>query len=162
MITVGDVIGNDLEDDFASFDLTEIQSVLWTLQSTDAIDLPHAEMLQQQALRGADLLSEYLGKIVKMTGYLEAKVSSTKNRVALEYKSPDGKTTSDMKKFASESSPEVEAAQIALAKVKGVKVMLEKKFDILVKSHHHWKDIATGLKRTVLGNNKTTDTWGSV
>src|SRR6266700_612658 len=121
-IKLGDFIGSSLEENFIEFDLTEIQMVLMKLQNTEAIDLAHAELLQQQALRGADIITGYLCKIVKTVGYLETKVNSTKNRVALEYKAPDGaRTTVEMRKFASEASPEVEDVQIKLAKAKGSK-----------------------------------------
>lgn len=149
---LGDFLGNELEEDFADFDLTEIHKVLSKLQNTDPIDLAHAELLQQQALRGADILIEYLGKIVKTTGYLETKVNSTKNRCALGYQAPDGaKTTSDMKKWFSESAPEVEAVQIKLAQAKASKMVLEKKYDLLIRQHHFYKDIAGGLRKTILG-----------
>lgn len=158
-VRLGDFLGSELEEEFELFDLTEIQQVLANLQSTDAIDLAHAELLQQQALRGADILTEYLGKIVKTVGYLEAKVNRTKNKAALNYKDPDGsRTTSDMKKWFSESSPEVEEVQIQLAKAKGSKLVLERKYDILIKCHHQFKDIAMGLRRTVLGYSTGTAT----
>lgn len=151
-VRLGDLLGSDLEEDFINFDLTEIQQVLVMLQETDAIDLVHAEQLQQQALRGADIVAEHLGKIVKTVGYLEAKIASTKNKVSLEYKAPDGsKTTTDMKIWAGAASSEVELVSIALAKAKGSKMVLEKKYDILIKSHHHYKDIALGLRKTILG-----------
>lgn len=150
-VRLADFLGESLEEEFGDFDLTEIQSVLQHLQNVDAIDLAHAESLQQQALRGADILSEYLGKIVKTVGFLETKVNSTKNRVSLEYQAAEGRTTSEMKKWAGESSPEVEEIQIKLAKAKGSKAILEKKYDILIKSHHHYKEIAVGLRRTILG-----------
>lgn len=50
-LKLGDFLGNELEEDFMSFDMSEIQEVLNNLKSIDAIDLPHAELLQQQALR---------------------------------------------------------------------------------------------------------------
>jgi hypothetical protein len=151
-VRLGDLLGDSLEEEFFSFDLTEIQSVLMKLQYTEAIDLAHAELLQQQSLRGADILTEYLGKIVKTVGYLESKINSTKNKAALNYQEPNGnRTTSDMKKWYSESAPEVEEIQIRLAKAKASKMVLEKKYDILIKSHHHYKDIAAGLRRTILG-----------
>jgi len=119
IIKMSDFLGSQVEEDFLSFDMTEIQEVLSKLKETDPIDLAHAELLQQQALRGADILVEYLGKIVKTVGYLEAKVNNIKNKAALEYKAPDGtRTTIDMRKFAAEASPEVEEAQIKLAKEK--------------------------------------------
>ncbi len=153
-VRLGDFLGSELEEDFASFDLTEIQQVLVKLQETEAVELAHAELLQQQALRGADILTEYLGKIVKTVGYLETKVNSTKNAVSLSYQAPDGaRTTVDMKKWAAEASPEVEKVQIQLAKAKGSKVVLERKYEILVKVHHHFKDIAAGLRKTILGYN---------
>ena len=142
-VRLGELMGIELEEDFSNFDLTEIQNVLGSLQEIDAIDLAHAELLQQQALRGADILTGYLGKIVKTVGYLEAKVNSTKNKVSLNYQAPDGaRTTADMKKWAGESSPEVENVQIKLAIAKGSKLVLERKYEILVKA---------GLRRTILG-----------
>lgn len=159
-ITLGHLVGDDLEEDFLSFDLTEIQEVLLSLKETEAFDLSHAELLQQQSLRGADLIAEYLAKIIKTTSYLESKVSSIKNKVSLDYnKTPDGsKTTADMRKWAGESSPEVEEWNIKLARAKGSKVVLEKKYDILIKAHHHFKEIAMGMKKTILGySGNTTD-----
>lgn len=151
-VRLGDFLGNELEENFMDFDLTEIQQVLGQLQYVDAIDLAHAELLQQQSLRGADILTEYLGKIVKTVGYLETKVNSVKNKVSLDYQAPDGsRTTADMKKWAGESSPEVEVIQIKLAKAKGSKLVLERKYEILIKSHHHFKDIANGLRKSILG-----------
>ena len=151
-ITLGSLIGEQLEDEFILFDLSEIQTTLATLQRTDTIDLAHAEMLQQKALRGADIVSEYLAKLIKTTSFLESKVNSTKNKAALEYQAPEGsRTTMDLRKYAAEASPEVEELSIKLAKAKGAKSVLEKKYDILIKLHHHYKDIANGLRRTILG-----------
>jgi oligoribonuclease NrnB/cAMP/cGMP phosphodiesterase (DHH superfamily) len=151
-IKLVDFVGDKLEEDFLEFDLTEIQLVLQKLEVADPIDLAHAEQLQQLSLRGADILTDYLGKIVKTVAYLETKVNSTKNKVALNYQEPNGnKTTSDMKKWYSESAPEVEELQIRLAKAKASKVVLEKKYDILIKSHHHYKDISSGIRKTILG-----------
>ena len=156
-VTLGQLLGEELEENFVKFDLTEIQEVLSRLKETDAIDLAHAELLQQQALRGADILSEYLGKIIKTVSYLETRINSTKNKVALEYQAPEGaRTTADMKKWAGESSDAVEELGIKLAKAKGSKSVLEKKYDILIKSHHHFKDIASGYKRTIAGYNQGT------
>ena len=156
-VRVKDFVGDKLEEDFLEFDLTAIQEVLQSLAEDSAHDLAHAEMLQQQALRGADIISEYLCKVVKTVGYLEAKVNSTKNRAALSYQEPNGnKTTSEMKKWYSESVPEVEELQIKLAKAKASKMVLEKKYDILIKSHHHFKDIASGMRKTILGYNTGT------
>lgn len=151
-VRLGDVIGKELEVNFSDFDLTEIHKVLMKLRDTDAIDLAHAELLQQQALRGADVLIEYLGKIVKTVGYLETQVNKTRNKVSLEYTAPDGsRTTLDMKKWAADVSPEVEEVQIKLATAKGSKLYLERKYEILIKAHHHYKDIATGLRKSILG-----------
>lgn len=150
-VRLSDFLGSELEEDFANFDLTEIEEVLVQLHEVEAIDLAHAELLQQQALRGADILTGYLGKIVKTVGYLEAKVNRTKNAVSLAYQAPEGRTTTDMKIWAGAASPEVEEASIALAKAKASKMVLEKKYDILIKSHHHYKDIAQGLRKTILG-----------
>lgn len=156
-LTLNHFVGDNLEENFLDFDLTTIQEVLQTLEEDSAHDLAHAENLQQKALRGADVVSEYLCKIVKTVSYLETKINSTKNKVSLEYIAPDGaRTTSEMKKWAGESSPEVEELQIRLAKAKASKMVLEKKYDILIKSHHHFKDIASGMRKTILGYNPVT------
>lgn len=160
-VRLGDVLGSNHEEDFKNFDLTEIQEVLEQLRDIDAIDLAHAEMLQQQSLRGADILIGYLSRMVKTVGYLESKVNSTKNKVSLEYVAPDGaRTTVDMKKWAGESSPELEAVQIKLAEAKAGKIVLERKYEILIKSHHHFKDIAAGLRKTILGYSSGTSNAG--
>lgn len=151
--TLGDLVGENLEEDFTKFDLTEIKEVLQSLAEVEGIDLSHAEKLQQQALRGADLLSDYLSRMVKTTSYLEAKINSAKNKASLEYVNPEGRTTADMKIWAGSCAPEVEKLNEQLARAKGSKSALEKKYDILIKAHHHFKDIATGLRRTVLGYN---------
>jgi hypothetical protein len=151
-VRLGDLLGSNPVEDFRNFDLTEVQQVLDQLQAVDAIDLAHAEHLQQLALRGADILAEHLAKMVKTVSYLEARVNSVKNKVSLEYVAPDGaRTTVDMKKWAAECSPDVSAAIEKLADAKGGKVALERKFDIIVKAHHHYKDIAAGLRKTILG-----------
>ena len=151
-VRLGDLLGTNLVEDFRNFDLTEIQLVLEQLRDTDAIDLAHAEHLQQQALRGADILAEHLAKMVKTISYLESQVNSIKNKVSLEYVAPDGtRTTVDMKKWAAESSPDVEQAYIKLGDAKGAKMALDRKYEIIIKAHHHFKDIAGGLRKTILG-----------
>ena len=152
-LTLGQMMGDKPEEEFGRFDLSEVQKVLTRLSDTDAIDLAHAETLQQQALRGADIISEYLGKVIKTVSYLETKINSAKNKVALNYQAPDGvRTTADMKKQAGESSPEVEELSYRLGSAKGSKSLLEKKYDILIRSHHHYKDIAAGMKRSMVGS----------
>src|SRR5689334_8457750 len=99
MTTLGEFIGKENEDDFSTFDLTEIQDVLKNLQSTQAIDLPHAEQLQQMSLRGADLISEYSCKLVKTIGYLESKLNRAKNDAIINSaKNNVGRVTADVRK----------------------------------------------------------------
>jgi hypothetical protein len=151
-VRLGDLMGSSRIENFRDFDLTEVQQVLIQLKDIDAIDLSHAELLQQQALRGADILAEYMAKMVKTVAHLEAELNKTRNKVSLEYVAPDGaRTTVDMKKWAGECSPEVVAVQEQIAEAKGSKVFIERKYEILVKAHHHFKDIAAGLRKTILG-----------
>ena len=159
MTTLGDIIGAKAEEEFSKFDLTEIQEILGVLANAEPIDIVHGERYQRLALRGADIITDYMGKIVKTVGYLESKINSTKNKTSLDYTAPEGRTTAEMKKWAGECSPAVEDLQISLAKAKASKLVLEKKYDLLIKSHHYWKDITTGLRKTVLGyNTNMTDT----
>lgn len=160
MTTIGNLIGSELVEDFSTWDYSEIHKVLSKLAIFEAVDLSHAEMLQQQSLRGADIVCEYLGKIVKTVSYLETKLNSAKNKAALEFKPAEGqKATAELRKLHGESAPEVEELAIKLARAKGVKVLLEKKYDILIRSHHHYKEIAQGLRRTILGVKAPTTGW---
>jgi len=151
-ITLGQVIGESFDDNFSDFDLTEIQHVLSVLASENAIDIAHAEMLQQKTLYAADILIAYIAKLVKTVSFLETKVNSIKNKVALEYKAADGKTTADMKKQAGESSVDVEKINVLLAKAKGSKTFLERKYEILIKSHHYYKDIGIGMRKGIVSS----------
>src|ERR1700733_2328484 len=106
MTTLGDLIGDKDEDAFGDFDLSEVQEILGELRETQPHDIAHAEMIQQRALRGADILSEFLGKMVKTVGFLESKVNSVKNRAALNYVPSDGaRLTADMRRAAAEADP---------------------------------------------------------
>jgi len=144
------LIGSNFEENFLDFDLTEIQTVLADLKNENPIDLAHAESMQQKTLRGADVCAEFLGKLQKTTSYLETKINTLKNKIAMEYEPKDStvKVTMDMRKFAAESHPDVEDLQVRLAKAKGSKLVLEKKYELLIKQHHFLKEISMGLRKT--------------
>src|ERR1039457_1607173 len=148
--TLGNLLGSEMVDKFEDFDLTEIQNVLKSLANENANDLAHSDFLQQKCLYAANLLVDYLAQLVKSVSYLEGKVNSTKNKAALDYKSGESKITADMRRSASESDPEVEKLNIALSRAKGAKVMIEKKLDILIKSHHFYKDISSGMRKGMI------------
>lgn len=150
-VKLGDLIGNEVEDSFSDFDLTEIQQILESLKNDCPLDLAHTELLQQQTLRGADICSEYIGKLVKTVAYLENKANMEKNKASLNYQDPSGgRVTADARKAAGESSEEVEKIQIKLARAKGSKTLVERKYEILIKAHHHWKDISSGFRRNLI------------
>ena len=152
MATLEEFIGEGMEDDFLDFDLSEIQEILNNLKNTNAIDLAHSEYLQQRCLNGADVLIEYLGKLTKMAGFYETKINTAKNKASLEYQSPDGKKAStDIRIWAGAVAPEVEELQIKMAKIKASRLVIEKKYDLLIKAHHHWKSISDGYKKSILG-----------
>lgn len=161
MITINDIIGERFDDEFTSFDLTEIQSALAVLKSEEPIDIAHAERLQQKALRGADIACEILGRLVKMNSYYEGKVNSIKNKAALDYTAKEGRTTAEMKKWAGECSPDADVWLEKLAKIKAAKVLIEKKYDILIKTHHQQKDIANGMRRGIVSvpNSNASEDW---
>lgn len=149
---IKDLIGDNLEEAFLEFDLTEVQKVVKKLQSEDVPTLAQAERLQQEALRAADVLSEHLAKIHKTIHYLTAKVSSVKNKECLNYEPPSGtRMSNELRKMAGESSDKVLELELTLAKAKGAKTAIEKKYDIVIKTHHHYKDIANGLRKTIQG-----------
>lgn len=150
-ISLEKLVGSNLEENFLSFDMTEIQKILSSLATASAHDLAHAEAAQQQSLRAADILAEYLAKMIKTVSYLENSVNSQKNVVIRDFKPKEGqKDTADARKAASEADPEVNKLLEKLAIAKGSKLLLEKKYDILVRTHHYYKDIAAGYKRTIL------------
>lgn len=157
--TVGKLVGLDYLDRFDDFDLTDVQAVIKNLSREEVIDIAHAEKLQQKSLYAADILIEYIARLVKMVSYLEAKINSTKNKISLEYKSADGKTTADMKKQAGEAAPEVEELALMLAKAKGSKLLLERKYEILLKSHHYYKDIANSQKKGMMSSSNSQSSW---
>lgn len=143
------ILGLNLEEEFEDFDLQEIQEVLHELKNTIPYDLAQGELMQQKSLRAADVCSEFLGKLQKTISFLETKINSQKNKIAMDFKTDDGsKPTMDMRKFAAESNPIVEELQLKLAKAKGAKLLLDKKYEILIKQHHFVKEICVGLKKT--------------
>ena len=151
MVLLSDFLGFLDEENFLDFDLTEIQDVLNSLAETDAIDLPHAEHLQQLSLRGAEVITTYLGKIVKTIGHLETFMNKERNLAALSYKDPDGsRTTAEMKKCFSESCPAVIELGLKLAKAKASKIVLDKKYENLIRTHYHYKQIAEGLRKSMV------------
>ena len=157
-MNINDILGNE-EDDFLNFDLTEIQKVLKELNSTEAIDLPHAERLQQMCLRASDLISDYSSKLVKTVGYLESKLNKERNKIIVEYKSNSNERVSaDVRKAAAEASDVVENINIQLSKAKAAKSLLDKKYDIISKSFYYYKEIAAGYNRTSVGFAKTPKT----
>jgi len=158
-ILLGQVVGNSFTDDFETFDISEVKVVLKSLSLEDAIDIAHAEMLQLKSLYAADLLIEHIAKLVKIVSYLESKINSVKSKVSLQYKEKDGKTTAEMKKQAGESNPEVLELGERLAKAKGAKVFLEKKYDILIKLHHYYKDITNSQKKGMVSTTSSTIGW---
>ena len=148
--TVEDLIGGNSEEQFLNFDLSEVKELLDNLQGTDAPDLSHAEDLQRKALRCADLLSDYLGKLTKTISYIDAKLTSTKNKTALHFKAPEGSRASiELRKMAGEASEEVQELALKMAKAKGAKSAIDKKYDIVIKLHHYYKDIAAGYRKTI-------------
>lgn len=150
MITLRDFIGHNQEEAFEDFDLTEIQELLKTLANTTPIDIAHAEMLAQQALRFADELIQMIVRLNKTAAYLKIKFNKAKNLAMLNYKSPDNsKITADMRKAAAEVDEEVTKLEFKLIDVEASQKALEDKYDILIKKHHHQKDIAKGLRQTV-------------
>jgi hypothetical protein len=151
-ITLETLLGSGWEELFSSFDLTEVQAISANLANTNAIDVAHSELLQLQSLRAADILSEYIGKIVKTVSYLEGKLNTAKNKAALEYKPEMGKATADMRKQAGECDPVVVELVDRLARAKGARELLMRKFDIMIKSHHYYKELTVGMRKGIVSS----------
>ncbi len=151
-VTLGDLIGKKDIEDFQDFDLSEVQNVLNHLAKEDPFDIAHCQWLQQRALYGADLLIDMNAKMIKTIGFIEARLNSVKNKCALDYKPEDDKIriTAEMRKAASESDPKVEDLNLQLAKAKGAKQALEKKLDLVLKSHYHFKSLCDDMKQGII------------
>lgn len=150
-----ELVGEGFTDNFEEFDLAVVQQTLTSLANEQAIDFVHSEKLQQKTLFAADLLTEYLAKLIKTVSYLESRMNSVKNKVSLEYNAPNGgKTTMETKRQAGESSEKVEEIAMLLAKAKGAKNLVERKYEILLKAHHHFKDLSSNQKKTFGINSK--------
>jgi hypothetical protein len=146
--TINDIIGTcSLEEEFLHFDVSDVQFILDELNQTNIIDVAHAQYLQQKSLFAANRLCEHLSRLVKITTYLESNISKIRNKAALDYR-PDNnaKVTSDLRVYASKSCSEADALESLLAKAKGAKVLLEKKYDLLLKSHYYFKEISSAFK----------------
>jgi DNA polymerase III epsilon subunit-like protein len=160
-ITLGQLMGSQNIEPFEEFDLTEVQKVLKSLRDNEAFDIAHAEFLQHRALYAAEILIDMIAKLIKTSGFIESRVNTVKNRAALEYKCEDDKVrvTAEMRKQAGESHPEVEQLGLLLAKTKGAKSALEKKYDVLIKMHYYFKELAQGQKQSVItGTSKSIPT----
>lgn len=146
---------NDIEE-YENFDISEAQYVLKKLAIEQPMDLAEYEKLQQRSLYAADLLVEYMTKLNKTISILENKIDVKRSKVFLEYKSPDGKTTAEMRKSASESDSEISLLNEQVGKAKGAKFFLDKKYELLIKAHHHYKDLASSIRNTGNTNVKNT------
>lgn len=141
---------NDPETIFLEFDLTDIQDIVKELQNETVADLAAADNLQRRALVGADICSEHIAKLVKIITYLDVKESKIRNKTALEFKTDDGKSASvQLRKFAADASEEAEQVAYVIAKAKGTKTLLEKKYEVLIKAHHFYKEQAQTLRKTI-------------
>jgi hypothetical protein len=156
---IRDVIGESVDEAFLDYDYTRIQETLNEISNNDTPDIAHAQYLQHKCLVAADILAEYSGKIIKHLSYLENKLTSIRNKYALEYRDPiTNKATGEMRAFAVKSCPDADEYEENLARAKGVKALLDKKFDILIKAHHLYKDVANQLIRTIPGENNVPNT----
>jgi len=155
-ITLKQVLGDKDYEDFDEFDITEAQQVLRKLSIDRPMDLGDYEKLQQQSLYAADLLIGFIAKLNKTVYLLETKINSRKNAISLNYKASDGKTTAEMRKSAGECDEETGKLNEQIGKAKGAKLYLDKKYELLIKSHHHFKDLASSIRNTGNTNMKNT------
>lgn len=151
-ILLGDLLGNNDIEKFEDFDLTEVQNVLKSLSNEDPFDIAHCMWLQGRALCGAELLIDMSAKMIKTIGFLETKINSLKNKCALEYKGPgDGiRITAELRKNAGECDPKVEELSLLLAKSKGAKQAIDKKLDLILKTHYHYKELAANQQQGII------------
>jgi hypothetical protein len=150
-ITLGQILGSSFNERFMDFDMGPTQRVLGQLEQEAVHDLAHAELQQQRALRCSNNIGEFLGIIVKNIAYLESKIQSTRNKFALTHipKDEDGKpmkVTVDVRNMLLKSCPEADPLEETLARLKGAKEMLAKKYDSLTKAHYHYKEIADFMR----------------
>jgi hypothetical protein len=142
---------NEPDEIFLDFDLTEIQELVKQLQNETVHDVAAADNLQRQALVCADLLAEYIAKLIKIISHLDVKESRIRNKVSLEFnKGEDGKAASmALRKLAGDASEEAEEVGYIIAKAKGTKALLEKKYDVIIKAHHFYKEISQSFRKNM-------------
>jgi hypothetical protein len=146
--SVTNIIGEDDVDDFLNFNLTSIQGVISKLSLDQAVDEANALMLQQYALLAADKILEFIAKTTKTAHNLEHQANQAYNLAALNFKPSDGsKPTMEMRKMAGEADPAVYTIQMRIGKAKGLKAALDRKYDVLIKAHHHFKDIVNSHRK---------------
>lgn len=157
MATLGNILGQDLVENFSSWDLSEIEEVIAILSVGDAYNLSLAEHLQRQTLHGANILATYLAKMAKCISYLESHLMLLKSQVALQISGE--KITTAQRAEAVENDSKVQESLQTLLKTKGIKSLLEKKLEILLRANFHYKEVAQGLRRTVLGHHSVNAEW---
>jgi hypothetical protein len=141
-----DMVNSSTDEQFLNFSLDDIQAILTSLQNTEVPDLAHAELMQQRALIGANMVCDFLAKVVKIVSSLDNKINSMRSTYAINYRI-DGKVpAADVRTLALKSCPDVSDLEELLSNAKASKSFLERKYDILIKTHHHYKDIAAGLR----------------
>lgn len=158
MPTLKDIVVKDDMDAYLSFDMTEIDVILSSLKNTTACDIATSEFLQQQSLRCADIIAELLSQIVYVYSNLESELSFVKNKTSFDFKpSDDKKNTADMRKYAGESHSNIPQLTQKISAAKAARDLCQRKYELLIKAHHHYKEISTSMRKTIISNNTVND-----
>ncbi len=150
---IRDIIGDKMEEDFLEFDYTYIQETLNEVSNSATPNLAMAEYLQFKCLSAADVLIEYSGKLIKYSTYLDNKITSMRNRHAMEFYAANPKAAADIRAMSLKSCPDADELENTSAQLKGTRAIIEKKFDLLIKAHHHYKEVASRLNRMIPSEN---------
>lgn len=142
-----DWIGKDPIDEFSTIDVSEVDRILNELNSVLAHDYPTALHMAKEALRAYCLLTDILARLVKSIDVLSAQINNKRYKIMSEAGGEGAKVTVEMRKAAAEKDPQILQAEIQLAYLKGLKVAVEKKQNVLYAQHYMFKDIMSEQKK---------------
>lgn len=159
--TLGEILEFDTFNP-ESLDVAHIQALSEDIPLDGHVDMATAEKLAVQFLRGADMCSEVLCRIVWWLAKKEGEVQHAHAKAMLVKALGQGlKTAKEKERFAAGDKDYLDACE-RVARAKAMKKWLENKHSNLISAHYLMKEIAKGsIKNRDAGGGVTTFTGSS-
>jgi len=139
---IKDEIGETFEDDFMEFDLTLVHDLLDDINNNSAPDLYQAEDLRRRTIVGMRMLTQYEGRLIKITNYLNSKIPAIRSKYAIHYTNEGKKDPTDKTRdYAFKSCPDAEPFEKTLAQATAARTVVQKKYELLSKAHYMYRDL---------------------